>query len=1850
MFFGGDDESGNDRNSFGDGNGEFNNSFNGSGGLVFSAFTGGQEFGGGSTGFGDSRKGRRKSSPNRKTNIECKFFKRGSCRLGDACPYIHTSSNEINTSYSGGVDFGGDQDDDMGMGNGGGALSFLSRAIVGDPKTKKSKKVCHFWKMGTCKKGKNCSFAHPKGMKGVDGGGKNDKFGASNEDDDIGGFGSGFGSSFRSGSAGADNSSNNEWKSSSQQFDSSPPQADENVCRYYLRGNCRNGDSCRHAHPPGLEGSQKNGTVPNEVSGDNFAEANKLSWRNNGTEGGKTRKKVCNFWRRGSCKKGKNCKFAHPADQKGTLSREGKRAGSGLGNEEGKAEMGKGKWKRALNSVSPRGNGKAKRLKFEGGNKSDEVGVLVQKIPHGVIKKQFAEHLSKFHPNANIKKFNGKRRTAFIIMKADAATKFAKKGKKINGKMMTVKIKDKYKGDNLNTKVTNEGGENPSLDYQGVMKGGYVPKAKRKANEKSQKRLKIRLQNDEEKVNEVGPDDAYDETYQEGYDYNEGDYDEGYYDENGEGYYDENGEGYYDENGEGYYDQNGGYDEGEGHGYDEEYAEDNHTAQPEDNWDDDEGAQEEFPAQREKDFDEENPPSLTITRNIASSHSGSASSSNVAPQKSISIKKKRKNLRIKKRPKKDSSSSSVNESISISEKKRMRQMRFESEKATSQPSTTSFPSSYSGSIPPPPKYANVPVPEGGVQGGLFEMCHPEERLRRQNDRELDRFEQMPLSQEERKARVRPTADKARTIKKFQRSAAGKEATYKSAYLRPTNVLLYTLEYLMTHILDAALYPDGTDVPLGRIYMFVADRIRAVLNDLVPQKYPRGSFRILLLALRFYSLFDYLGINLDVEEFEDIRNLEGFTKAYTAICACVDGGYDDTEEAGEAYSYHLLLSLDPTSNLNFAREYGLVPRMYRRSPFVKVARSLQQAYMEGNYVRFFKLIRTKATALQCCIASRSFRFARTDAIYSMYSGYKKFGVRLDSFSEQLGFGSAEDALQFSRDFGVDIEQVDAAKNDKYYKLVFRNPPNQVQIKRARDSNVEVKLRGLSRGELMRGDGKIASSLRSEVSFKSHLVSILSPKYPTPKISRKKPPTIDVHKPPAVRIAVNRSQQEEPSLQPSRFEEASPPQFPQPGSHLIERVETPVEQRKMKEEIKRKKAEVAMQKRAEEARKLAEKAEQQRILHERKLKREREMKEKLEREMKEKLEAKKRQERKYMLRRQELRRLERERRERELARQKREYLMRCRQADLQYLIPFFDHWKTLWTNIKLERERIEELARIEKERKQRIFDALQADHGGMSKVPSGLSDPAKNVKLLIGMRNLGIDIDLHTSIPISPSESCPTKDSTTVNNLENGFFQSSSVEETKDIRNIPETSNLALRAIVEELPTEGHELIIEEENMLDLADIVGGEIYNRNMDFYRKLTKRTSRIDLFFDILLSSPASELGKWLVNILGGTSMESIKSTDGVQQMSDVECSLGVGMDGKSRLNSEQEHQVYFHSTLWKLDDHAKNCRNICQRVHVGLMVIDGILEFVDDNHWKMKGSDIKMCTWRLNHILWQTNPDSSNPFPILAICKVSGNPSFEDQENACEALKDRLMEDIPKMETAKLSLKIMLCPSSRSNRGWYPHSSAVDILAKSLKIISSTARYYTPVFALRISFLLNKCALQILNKIEGYRSLVWWLNLYCKICRSFFGKVMKGLSGLVWPPLSQIESEENCKSFRGTTPKDVEALRREFRQADLPLLKESKQDSLDLKKVVGHMRAHGYLHKQELDSLAMKVNQILTSNKKLGTMLVAKKVASAVVTHHLRRFRDNLVDLKLAVVYCSLSEEALGSQLIGMFLKLFV
>ncbi|RZC42649.1 germinal-center associated nuclear protein [Asbolus verrucosus] len=148
-----------------------------------------------------------------------------------------------------------------------------------------------------------------------------------------------------------------------------------------------------------------------------------------------------------------------------------------------------------------------------------------------------------------------------------------------------------------------------------------------------------------------------------------------------------------------------------------------------------------------------------------------------------------------------------------------------------------------------------------LQGTCMEMCPQEELEMREKEKLLHILEMIPGTENSKF----PKANRNFVVKSFSRSAAGK-AINRVEHLRPPEVLLKTVSYLLFDVINSDL------LPWYAVYDFITDRLMAVRQDMVVQNISNAeSITILQPIVRFHAYAAYKLCDENVSNFDPVLN-------------------------------------------------------------------------------------------------------------------------------------------------------------------------------------------------------------------------------------------------------------------------------------------------------------------------------------------------------------------------------------------------------------------------------------------------------------------------------------------------------------------------------------------------------------------------------------------------------------------------------------------------------------------------------------------------------------------------------------------------------------------------------------------------------------------------------------------------------------------------------------------------------------------------------------------------------------------------------------------------------------------
>ncbi|CAL2041134.1 unnamed protein product [Caenorhabditis brenneri] len=266
------------------------------------------------------------------------------------------------------------------------------------------------------------------------------------------------------------------------------------------------------------------------------------------------------------------------------------------------------------------------------------------------------------------------------------------------------------------------------------------------------------------------------------------------------------------------------------------------------------------------------------------------------------------------------------------------------------------------------------------------------------------------------------------VKQYARSAADQERPLPHE-LRSEKIMNHAMCYLLHNVLDE--FPESPE-QRAAWYNFLWNRTRALRKE-VTQLSLSDSLALNLVerCTRLHILFGYVLCDLETEHFDAAMNNETLGKCLQTLRHL----YEDFEKRGipcnneaEFRSYDVMLHMNDTNVLSQVLSYR---NEVRQSEPVRLALQLASSFRDKNYCRFFRLLQTQASYLQCCVAHKNFTATRSNAISIMANSYGRSTFPLDKLQRILGYDNNEDLTNMLNTYGLRTEgsdQVMLSKDD------------------------------------------------------------------------------------------------------------------------------------------------------------------------------------------------------------------------------------------------------------------------------------------------------------------------------------------------------------------------------------------------------------------------------------------------------------------------------------------------------------------------------------------------------------------------------------------------------------------------------------------------------------------------------------------------------------------------------------------------------------------------------------------------------------------------------------------------------
>ncbi|XP_072949361.1 uncharacterized protein xmas [Epargyreus clarus] len=314
---------------------------------------------------------------------------------------------------------------------------------------------------------------------------------------------------------------------------------------------------------------------------------------------------------------------------------------------------------------------------------------------------------------------------------------------------------------------------------------------------------------------------------------------------------------------------------------------------------------------------------------------------------------------------------------------------------------------------------------GATIGTCPDMCPEKELLQRQ-------FEHQVMTLE---TRVDSDGDLEpwRAVKQYSRSSADQEIPM-CYELRPASVLMRTCAYLLHEIADTK-----RQVTLADWFHFMWDRFRSIRKDITQQALCcRESIQLVEICARFHAHCAARLADLEHTQFDQKLNTDNLTKCLQTLKHMYDDDEVTPEQKPNEAEFRGYIALLNLGDSNFLWEIKHLPHEIQKSEPIVFAIQVFIALDNNNYVKFFRLIKQRATYLQACILLRYFNDVRARALARIVKGFAPRGSSrypAEELMKTLSFESIESMKSFINHYGLRLSRV--TDTDEYDVILNRN---------------------------------------------------------------------------------------------------------------------------------------------------------------------------------------------------------------------------------------------------------------------------------------------------------------------------------------------------------------------------------------------------------------------------------------------------------------------------------------------------------------------------------------------------------------------------------------------------------------------------------------------------------------------------------------------------------------------------------------------------------------------------------------------------------------------------------------------
>ncbi|XP_059614157.1 germinal-center associated nuclear protein [Phlebotomus argentipes] len=234
-----------------------------------------------------------------------------------------------------------------------------------------------------------------------------------------------------------------------------------------------------------------------------------------------------------------------------------------------------------------------------------------------------------------------------------------------------------------------------------------------------------------------------------------------------------------------------------------------------------------------------------------------------------------------------------------------------------------------------------------VEGICEKMCTEKEINLRIREKLVHFFEKNPKT---------GGVDKARMVRAFARSAAGKECTARD--LRTVSALKQTVSYLLTEIL-----PDKRK-PFHEVFDFIFDRMRSVRQEIVMQNISPIDTLALIEPMIFFMVYSrYRLCEEPLMNFDPKICRQHMIECVQTALVCYDESHERLENRPIVESVYLLANLGNQDALR--RGLSVFERLHHSSVFLTAFKMSLYSW-KGNYYRTLAMWSDLPTI--CCLAA------------------------------------------------------------------------------------------------------------------------------------------------------------------------------------------------------------------------------------------------------------------------------------------------------------------------------------------------------------------------------------------------------------------------------------------------------------------------------------------------------------------------------------------------------------------------------------------------------------------------------------------------------------------------------------------------------------------------------------------------------------------------------------------------------------------------------------------------------------------------------------------------------------------